>query len=167
MDRSDRELLAQIADGNREAMRELHARYADRLFRFAYVRLQTRDEAEDVVQETLIAAWQGAKSYRSGAPVSTWLFGICRHKIGDLLRKRRSEEARAAANAPASAAEGSSVEFWEAFGGLADEQQELILLVFHYGFSQQEVAEILQVPVGTVKSRVFYARRRLQELLTG
>jgi RNA polymerase sigma-70 factor (ECF subfamily) len=62
---------------------------------------------------------------------------------------------------------GEAAEFWESFGRLSAEQQELVLLVFHYGFSQKETAGILGIPVGTVKSRTYYARRRLQELLEG
>lgn len=166
MERTDRELLARIAAGDRDAMQRLHSRYGDRLFRFAVSRLRAHDEAEDVVQETMIAIWRNASAYRSGSSPSTWLFGICRNKVGDALRRRKPTDPLPPG--PPSAtdpADPSAVEFWEAFSRLTDEQQELILLVFHQGFSQQEVAEIMQVPVGTIKSRTFYARRQLQALL--
>jgi RNA polymerase sigma-70 factor (ECF subfamily) len=164
---TDRELLARIAAGDRDAMQRFHSRYADRLFRFAVSRLRAHDEAEDAVQETMIAIWANASAYRSASAASTWVFGICRHKLGDALRRRRPTDPPPAVPASVSdRADPSRVEFWEAFSRLTDEQQELILLVFHQGFSQQEVAEVMRVPVGTIKSRTFYARRRLQELLS-
>jgi RNA polymerase sigma-70 factor, ECF subfamily len=162
--RTDEELLGQVAASDRDAMQALYSQYADRLMRFAYSRLNSRDEAEDAVQETMIAVWERAASYQGASSPSTWLFGICRNKVGDVLRKRRP-----AGGQPEPLGAGANEEvaaFWEAFGKLGDEQRELILLVFHYGFAQQEVAEILGVPVGTVKSRVHTARRRLQALLS-
>ncbi|MEW6723520.1 MAG: RNA polymerase sigma factor [Bacillota bacterium] len=166
---SDTELIQCIAAGQQSAMHDLYSRYARRLFRFAVARLGSRSAAEDVVQETLVAVWQSAGRYRGTAPVSTWLFGICRNKVGDQLRRRElAREPLQLAEVLGSAAAGTAaLEFWEAFGQLSDEQQELILLVFHHGLRQEEVAEILGIPLGTVKSRTYHARKRLQTILEG
>jgi RNA polymerase sigma factor (sigma-70 family) len=164
VEHQDEALLRRVASGDRQAMQDLYAAYAGKLLQFALARVGDRGLAEDIVQETMIAAWCSAGTYRAGSPASTWLFGICRHKVLDALR--RCDRTELPPPSPARG-ESTSLEFWESFSRLSDEQQELILLVFHYGFSQQEVAEILGVPVGTVKSRTFHARRRLQALLEG
>jgi RNA polymerase sigma-70 factor (ECF subfamily) len=160
----DEALLRRVASGDRQAMQDLYAAYAGKLLQFALARVGDRELAEDIVQETMIAAWRSAEGYRGGSAASTWLFGICRHKVLDALRRGQ----RTDLPLPSPAREDSaSLEFWESFSRLSDEQRELVLLVFHYGFSQQEVADILDVPVGTVKSRTFHARRRLQALMEG
>jgi RNA polymerase sigma-70 factor (ECF subfamily) len=182
----DRVLVRRVAAGDRGAVRLLYERYADRLFRFALVRLGDRQAAEDAVQETMLAAWQGADGFRDESRVDTWLFGICRNKVLDHVRRearRREGPSAACSTGPAPDAWGSgpapdppgsggapdpgtsAVEFWEAFGRLDQDDRELLLLVFYCGFTQREVAQSLGVPVGTVKSRVYHARRRLGRAL--
>ena len=165
MEPTDRESVEGMAAGDPTAAREVQAKYGDALFRFALSRLGSRDDALDVVQETLIAAWQSAGSYRGASSVSTWLFGICRNKLGERLRRREIAAEPLALAETLGAESREAVEFWECFRDLDGEQQELLMLVCYHGFSQAEVAETLGIPVGTVKSRLFYARRRLQELL--
>ena len=167
MGNGDETLLKRIAAGEPPAMQDLHAAYADRLFRYALLRTRDRQLAEDVVQETMLAVWRSASAYRGASSVSTWLFGICRHKVADALRRCPAHETRPLSEALARDADEPATEFWETFDRLETDDRELLLLVFYYGFSQQEVAQIMDLPVGTVKSRTFYARRRLQALLEG
>lgn len=162
-----KELATRLAEGHEDAVRELYATYGQRLYRFAMARLRRPDAAEDVVQETLTAAWRSAATYR-GEGLSAWLFGICRNKVADRLRREGPGwDPLDLSMVGGNGFFGEAAEFWESFGRLSAEQQELVLLVFHYGFSQKETAGILGIPVGTVKSRTYYARRRLQELLEG
>jgi len=162
---AEERLLKRIAAGESSAMERLHATYADRLFRYALLRTRDRQLAEDVVQETMLAAWRSASAYRGDSSVSTWLFGICRHKVADALRRCPQAETRPLPEA--AVGDASAIEFWGTFDRLTPDDRELLLLAFHYGFSQQEVAQVLDVPVGTVKSRTFHARRRLQALMEG
>jgi RNA polymerase sigma-70 factor (ECF subfamily) len=172
---SERDMIGAIARGDRSGMRRLYERYATPLYRFALVRLGEPGAAEDAVQETILAAWRGAAAFRGDSRVATWLFGICRNKVLDLARRREvvAEPANLEVEDPAGRSGGEPgaaverLEFWEAFGRLGEAEQELILLVFHYGFSQKEVAGMLGVPVGTVKSRTYHARRRLKAALEG
>jgi RNA polymerase sigma-70 factor (ECF subfamily) len=120
--------------------------------------------AEDAVQETLLAAWRSAASYQGHSSASTWLFGICRHKVADALRRRDPAEA-AGLPEPLPIAGSRDPDLRACLGRLEEDDRELLVLVFHYGFAQREVAEVMGLPVGTVKSRVFYARRKLQALL--
>jgi RNA polymerase sigma-70 factor (ECF subfamily) len=160
------DLVRRVAEGDRRALGRLYDRYAGDLFAFALSRLGDRHGAEDAVQETILAAWQGAAGYRGESRVKTWLFAICRNKVLDWPRRREvptePEDFRLGGGVGGGEVD---LDFWQSFGRLTDEQQEVILLVFHYGFAQEEVAGILGVPLGTVKSRLHYARRRLRELL--
>ncbi len=183
MSESDRTLLERIASGDAGAMRALYDRHATPLFRYALGRTGNPGTAEDAVQETMLAAWQGAAGYRGEARVRTWLFGICRNKLAEQAKRAGRREAPAAgrpadlaaltdlgATAPAGQdtverqAQGA-IDFWRAFGRLSEEHREVVLLVFHYGFTQQETADILGIPEGTAKSRVHHARRRLRAAL--
>jgi len=180
--------LRRIAGGDPGAMRAFYEHHATQLYRFALARLGDAQEAEDVVQETMLAVWRGAAAYRGEARPRTWLFGICRNKVAERLKGRRATPrplrwgeggsvavggapsglplGAVSGTAPAAAGE-EALEFREAFAHLSGEHRELLLLVFHYGFTQEETAEILRIPVGTVKSRTYYARRRLKEALEG
>jgi len=165
-----------MASGDMGAMRALYDRHAASLFRYALCRTGSREAAEDVIQETMLAAWQGAAGYRGEAGVRTWLFGICRNKLAEQARRTGGVRTPVPAEtlaAPATPDAGDSVErqaqgavdFWRAFGRLSQEHREVILLVFHYGFTLRETADMLGVPLGTVKSRTHNARRRLEAAL--
>jgi len=164
----DRALLARIAEGDGEAMRVLYERHATHLYRFALARLGDSREAEDVVQETMLGVWRGASTYRGESQARTWLFGVCRNKLAERLKKRgRTERPLEWPPAAGGRPPEETAAFREAFARLSAEHREVLLLVFHYGFTQEETAGILGVPVGTVKSRAHYARRRLAEALEG
>lgn len=148
-------------------MRAFYERHATRVFRFALARLGDRHAAEDVVQETMLAVWRGAAGYRGESRVDTWLFGIGRNKVREQARRvaRWTGETGRAQVAGQGPDDTSAAEFWESFAKLSGEQRELLLLVFHFGFTQNEVARMLGIPVGTVKSRLHYARRKLERIL--
>jgi len=163
--RDDDGLIRRVGEGDLGAMQVLYERYAPQLYRFALARLGDERAAEDVVQEAMLAAWQGASRFRGDSTAATWLFGICRRKVAEVCRRGRRRETPGLRPVADDAPPDSRLEFWESFSRLSDEHQEVLLLVFHYGLSQEEVARVLGVPVGTVKSRVHYARRRLREAL--
>jgi RNA polymerase sigma-70 factor (ECF subfamily) len=169
VEQSDEKLVGLIAAGDGEALRQLYGRHSDRVFRFALARLGDEEDARDAAQETWMAVWQAAGTYRGASSVSTWLFGICRNKVGEILRRRSRAPAPGFPTAPAwvASAGEAAAELWGCLGRMDEDDRELILLAFYLGLSQQEIAEVLGVPVGTVKSRTHYARRRLQELLDG
>ncbi len=162
-------LMQQIAAGDQAAFRELYDRYANRLYRYALLHLRSSDAAEDAVQETLLAVWRQPTRYRAASSLSSFLFGICHHKVVDLMRKSSKEQPLEAL--PEAAAAQSSPEdrlaAAEALQALPDEMRSVLILAFYVGLSYEEIARTLSIPVGTVKSRVFTARKRLQISLAG
>lgn len=165
----DRELLSRVAARDEAAFRQLYERYADRVFRYALTMLRQRRLAEEVVQETMVAVWQGAGSFRGGSQVSTWIFGIARNQAHALLRREargaREPEEPLVLPDPAAAVEREG-KVLAALEGLPPDQREVVVLAFYEGLSYREIARILGVPEGTVKSRMYFAKRRLREALT-
>ncbi len=161
-------LVARVAKGEPTAFRELYERFADRVFRYALTLLRNRHLAEEVVQETMVAVWEGAHGFRGHSQVSTWIFGIARHLAYRALR----DEAKGVrvANEPAEDSDPSTDaarEIWvqRAVAKLPPEQREVVFLAFYEGLPYAEIARVQGVPEGTVKSRMFHAKRKLAEVL--
>ncbi len=164
----DARLVAQVARGDGDAFRSLYERYAERLFRYAFTLLRDRHLAEDVVQETMVAVWKGAALFEGRSQVSTWLFGIARHQA---FRARRGESKGERVPAetdevpdPAPAVE-RGLRVQRAVAELPPEQREVVFLAFYEGLPYAEIARVQGVPEGTVKSRMFHAKRKLAEVL--
>ena len=171
----DEQLIARIAAGNRLAMRVLFARYNQRVFRFALRLLQSESLAEEVVSEVFFDVWRKAASFEGRAQVSTWLLGITRNKALD-ARKGRSTETwdEDAALAVEDPAANPEVEYQKkdthavmrkCLAQLSPTHREIIDLVYYHGKSIDEVARITGAGQATVKTRMFYARKHLAELL--
>jgi len=130
------------------------------------------DYADDLVQETLMKAWNHQNSFQEGTNIKAWLFTILRNEYFSQLRKRRREVEDAdgdyAGSVVTPGGQESQLDMADlriALQQLPDDQREAVVLVGASGFSYQEVAEICHVPVGTVKSRVNRARTKLALLL--
>ncbi len=176
MSASDETLIKQIAAGDRSAMRALFERHQVKVYRFALRIVRDAALAEDTVSETFTDAWQHAGRFEGRASVSTWLLGIARHRaLTAAARRRPSEslECDAAQNAidPSRDPEaelgikdtGSVIR--GALAALSREHAEIIDLVYYQEKSIREIGEILGIPDNTVKTRMFYARKRLAALV--
>ncbi|HVB64738.1 MAG TPA: RNA polymerase sigma factor [Nitrolancea sp.] len=167
----DEALIRAVAAGDHTAVRELFDRHAPwvagRLRRVLPV-----DAVEDVLQETFIAVWRGAGRYQSTGEVGAWIWGIARRQTAMWLRKH----GRTAPMLTAESAEDAAniaiqrVDLQQALARLGPEgnaERDLVQLVFIEDRAVAEVASILDIPEGTVKSRVHRLRRRLRAYLRG
>lgn len=167
--------IQQIAGGDRDAFEKLYKAYAARLFRYLFSMVGDANAAEELANDVMVAAWKGAAQFRGQSKPSTWLFGIAHHKALNELRRRHPqvvdiEEASEIASpveGPDTAVTRHSLEqtVRGALQTLSPEHREVMELTFYQGLSYQEIAEIMQCPVNTVKTRMFYARKKLQEAL--
>jgi RNA polymerase sigma-70 factor (ECF subfamily) len=172
-DVSDGELLGRIARGDRAAFEVLYDRYARAVFGLALRRLGDRDRAEEAVQETFAAVWRSARSYRpERGPGGAWLYAVARNAIVDRFRGRAEPvadvpETPSGDAGPAEAAEAGWLAWrvHRALRSLPDTEREVLELAYWSGLSQSEVAEFLNVPLGTVKTRTRSALGRLGRLL--
>ena len=170
---SDGELLHRIAAGDREAFDVLYRRFVRPVFALALRRLGDRGRAEDATQETFASVWRSAASYRpergAGAP---WLYAVARNAIVDRTRAR-SEPPFEAPDEPSSElgppeeAERSWLAWrvHRALQELPDHERPLLELAYWSGLSQSEIAEFLNIPLGTVKTRTRSALGRLADAL--
>src|SRR5687767_3711944 len=173
---SDVQLLQRMrADDTGEAMRALYRTYSGELFGFAVNALGERGTAEEVVQEVFTRAWRHAATYDPGrGSVRTWLYQIARHAIIDTRRRAavRPALARSDADEEGDARAGASIEQamlgWQvatALERLTPEHRQMIRLAHFQGLTMREIAERCGLPVGTVKSRTWYALRSLRLVL--
>jgi RNA polymerase sigma-70 factor (ECF subfamily) len=172
---ADDTLIAQIADGRHEAMRTLFLRH--RLYVYRFIRRMVGDEAaaEDLLSDVFLEVWREAARFGGRSAVATWLLGIARHKSLSALRQRTDaqlDEADAAGIAdPADDAEIvvahrlRAEALRDAIAALPFAQREVIDLVYYHGRSIREAAGILGTCEATVKTRMFYARKRLAQLI--
>lgn len=164
----DDDLIASIAAGDDSALRTLFDRHAP----WVAARLRRvlpADAVEDVVQETFVAVWRGAQSYAARGQVGAWIWGIARRQAALWLRKhQRHEPALLTGTAvdPETAAM-NAIDLQQAWTSLEPQGRELARLVLIEGRSVAEVAERLNIPPGTVKSRTHRVRRLLQAALRG
>jgi RNA polymerase sigma-70 factor (ECF subfamily) len=172
---SDGDLIRRIARRDADAFELLYRRYARSVFGLALRRLGDRMNAEDAVQETFAAIWRSARTYKpdrgAGAP---WLYAVARNAIVDRSRGRseppgEGPEVPSDEPTPAERAE-ESYTAWRvhrALESLVQNEREVIELAYYGGLSQSEVADFLNIPLGTVKTRTRAGLGHLADLLEG
>src|SRR5262245_1547312 len=172
---SDEVLVQRVATGNRLAMQVLYARHHVRVYRFALRLTGNPAIAEDLTSAVFLDVWRQAGRFEGRSAVSTWLLAITRLKALSSMRRRTEETlddcTAAAIEDPsddpetALARKDRAATLRKCLTELSAEHREMIDLVYYHQKSTQEVAEIVGIPVNTVKTRTYYARQRLAKLL--
>jgi RNA polymerase sigma-70 factor (ECF subfamily) len=172
-DRRDRELLRQIAAGERRALEQLYYNYHARLGRFLS-RLSSRSDAlEEAINDTFWIIWQKAGRFRGDSQASTWIMGIAWRCALKALRRsgpmpaERGFESLQTGTAIDSTQAVEELREWLESGlrSLPTEQHATIELAYFMGHSCEEIATIMNCPINTVKARMFQARIKLRNLL--
>lgn len=171
----DRHLLKCIAGGDRQALTELYVRYQRLLFNYLLQLTPDYGLAEELFQDTLVAVWKSASSFGDRSSVQTWLIGVARRQAHNTLRRRKIslvneaelEGLAAVVQEPEDFTLASIArdELVEAFKQLGPVHREVLVLILVQELSYEETAAALNVPVGTVKSRLSNAKRLLRALL--
>jgi len=172
---SDEVLIGRIANGDRLAMQVLFARHQVRVYRFVLRLVRNEPTAEDLISEVFLEVWRQAAKFEGRSAVSTWMLSIARFKALSLRRRRPEEELdeetaggigdQADDPEVALAKKDKGAALRACLSKLSPEHREIIDLVYYHEKSVAEVAEIVGIPEATVKTRMFYARKRLSELL--
>lgn len=185
-----RDVLAQASAGDVDSFRLLYIRYGPNIYRYAMLQTGSHEAAEDVLQETMIGVWRGRKKLSEIGSISAWIMAIARNKTFDYIRSKAptvsigtfegvmgADDSDATVgvhmiDTPTWNRTGSEahspvsdrVDLTTALLQLDMEKRELLFLVFYLDMSYTEIADLLEIPVGTVKSRVYHARRKLREV---
>ncbi len=174
MSDQDRALVARAAEGDHEAFTELMRRTEDMVFAVCLRMLGDREAALDATQDVYLTFFRKAHTFRGGSAFTTWLYRVAVNTCYDHLRRsarRRTNPLPEHVDPPDRAAEDAlgaaelRPDLQHALQGLPEEFLAPVVLVDIQGISLPDAAEILDVPVGTVKSRLFRARRRLAEAI--
>jgi RNA polymerase sigma-70 factor, ECF subfamily len=172
---SDEALIARIASGDRLAMQVLFARHHVRIYRFVLRLVRDQWKAEDLISEVFLDVWRQADRFEGRSTVSTWLLAIARFKALSALRRKPEEaldedaalEIQDLADNPEVTLEKKdrSAVIRKCLMELSAEHREIIDLVYYHEKSVEEAAKIAGIPENTVKTRMFYARKKLAEML--
>ncbi len=176
---SDEILIKSIAAGDQAAMRSLYSRHNERVLRFIVRIVTDAGLAEDLVAEVFIDVWSQADRFEGRSQVLTWILSIARHKaLSALLAQRRRRIAELDDDAmemivdPADTPEQTllnqdcGAQLRTCLAQMSREHREIIDLVYYHEKSVEEIANIIHMPRNTVKTRMFYARKRLAQLLS-
>lgn len=171
----DLECMRRVAAGEESALCELYSAYGQRLYAYALRLTGDAAQAEDVVQDVLIVVWHSAERYRGEGRLIAWLLTIVHHTALKALRHHSipiSEEIEEVSSSSALSLEaqvenGQQAE-WVRRGleSLKPDQRAVLELVFYQGLSLEETAGVCKCPLGTVKSRLSYARQYLRGILS-
>ncbi len=184
-DLSDSDLVLRVRSGDGSAYRPLVERYQTRIHAMVFGVVREAEEARDLTQNAFIKAYQNLASFRVESSFYTWLYRIAMNLAIDSTRKNRRRRTTSYDEAVASRDEDGMIleahqsespqralqrkelheQIYGALGELSEDQREVILLREVEGLSYKEISEAMGIPEGTVMSRLFYARKRLQGLL--
>jgi len=172
---SDEDLIGRIAQGDRLAMQVLFARHQVRLYRFVLRFVNSQAAAADVISEVFLDVWRQADRFEGRSAVSTWLLAIARFKALSSMRRKPDEELdEETAGAIEDSSDDPEVAVQKKDKGealraclqkLSPEHREVIDLVYYHEQSVEDVTRIVGIPEATVKTRMFYARKQMSELL--
>jgi RNA polymerase sigma-70 factor, ECF subfamily len=171
----DEFLLALIAAHDSDAMRALFVRHNVRIFRFLTHVLGDATAAEDLVSEVFIEVWRNAGRFKARSKASTWILAIARYKAASLRRRRHCDQLDEGAaerlEDPADDAEASTQKkhrdaiLRDCLKQLSPAHREILNLIYYQEQSVAEVAQIIGVPEGTVKTRAYFARKHMARLM--
>ena len=172
---SDEVLIARIASGDRLAMQVLFARHHLRIYRFVLRLVRNEATAEDLISEVFLDVWRQAGKFEGRSAASTWMLSIARFKALSALRRKPEQElddeTAAAIEDQADdpevtlAKKDKGAALRQCLTALSAEHREIVDLVYYHEKSVEEAARIVGIPEATVKTRMFYARKKLSELL--
>jgi RNA polymerase sigma-70 factor (ECF subfamily) len=171
----DRRLIARIAGRDQAAFRVLVQRHQLHVYRFLLRVVRNEAVAEELANEVFMEVWRNARRFEGNSALKTWVLSIAHHRALSSLRKRREEPwneelahaiAEDADNPEVAAQkQDKSAVIRRCMNALSAEHREIVDLVYYHELSIAEAAAVVGIPENTVKTRMFYARKRLSELL--
>lgn len=168
-------LISRVRQGDKPAFEELYRLYFKKLYRFTARVLRDTGQAEDVINETMFVVWNKAASFDGSCKLSTWIFGIAFNKARKftstpLASELTAEEMEDVEMERAEHASSCALELIEnrellefALKELSEKQRAVVELTYYHDFSYKEIADIMKCTESTVKTRMFYARKKLFE----
>lgn len=165
MNRSDEQLMLAFKGGDGRAFEQLFDRYKNSIYGYVRRRVDDPGRAEEIAQDVFLALVQHRNGYEVTASFRTYLYRIALNRIASEHRKKRERDALPAEVEAAGSDPSVVRQVCEALEQLEPEQREIVLLREYEGLSYEEIAQVLRVPLGTVRSRLFRAKMALRDIL--
>ena len=169
----EQRLIERTKKGDKDAFELLVNLYIQALYKYLLFHVKSSTDANDIAQETMLSIWQSIVTYEYRSSFKTWMFSIAKRRLADYYRKNSRNEILPLTdfenvvtieNNLDDSIESMDVE--QALTKLNSEDNELVFLVFQAQFSYQEISELLDIPIGTVKSRMSSIKAKLKNLLS-
>jgi RNA polymerase sigma-70 factor (ECF subfamily) len=174
----DAALLTQIANGDQRAMEAIYRKYSSIVYHFAHKTLHNPADAAEVLNEVMLEVWRKAATFSGKSKVKTWLISITHHKAVDLIRKKSRHDGVEEFHEETAVAPQCSLE--QLKSGLEDKERvelclnqlsqghrQVVYLTFFEGLSYTDIGSVLDIPSGTVKTRMMHAKKQLMACLSG
>jgi RNA polymerase sigma-70 factor (ECF subfamily) len=175
-DQEDRALIARVASGDMRSFEMLYRAYHSRVQRFLSLLTPRATIVEESLNDTMLAVWRRASTYNGQSKLSTWIFAIAYRTVCKALRRQDAPVEGDGADEPAGEAHDperrrsdseARTALMRALDCLSHEQRNVLVLTYFHDLPYAEIAQIMDCPVDTVKTRMFHGRRRLRALLSG
>lgn len=163
----EKNAIKEVKDGKKEAYRFIVEKYTEKAFYYALAILGNEQDAFDASQEAFIKAYRNIKRFDSEKPFYPWFFKILKNTCFSYMKKKKREMAffEYIEIRNRKKEDRMLLRLREAWEMLEDKSKEILWLKYFQGFSYKEIAEILSIPLGTVMSRLYYTRKKLEELM--
>lgn len=163
--RRNDDFLVRLQRGDQQAWQQLSDEWGKKLHKYLQAKLPTREDAEDVLNETMLGTVNGIKNFDGAVALSTFIYSIANRKVVDFYRKRK-DVTELSDQIPVGSSLGSeSIEFQEALAKLPENSREVLILRYHVGLSVSEAAEVLGRSYKGTESLLSRSRRQLREVL--
>lgn len=168
----EQKLIKQIVDGDEEALKRLYEQTSNSVFQYIFRFVNNKEMAEDLMIETYTQVWLSAKSFKGNSRVLTWILGIARNLTMNEIKKRDYSHGDLTEKEFTKAEQLSSIcqnEISELIGKaltrLSPKHREVLDLIFMEELTYEEIAFLLNIPLNTVKTRIFYAKEEIRKIL--
>ena len=169
---NERQLIEQVIKGSASAFEQLMHPYAKALANYIMYRVSSEANAKDIIQDTMLSIWQNIASFSHQSSFKTWAYTIARRRLTDFYRAGTKHETSSIADYTGTLTakdclneSEERLDVRQAVQSLSDKESELIHLIFHAQLSYQEISEIMNIPIGTIKSRMSAIKGKLRPLL--
>ncbi|MFS1514276.1 RNA polymerase sigma factor [Chengkuizengella sp. SCS-71B] len=168
-----KQLVIKVSEGDMDSFQILYKEFVQKVTGYLRLRLNDSHMIEDILQEVFLAVWRGAGKYNEKSTVSTWIISIAKHKLMDRYRSKYNNEKNTWLESVQHFPETEDfskqildeISIQKALESLQPNEQELTYLVFYMKMSYKEISELLKIPEGTVKSRVYQLKKQLRKSL--
>ena len=166
----ERELIAKIAKKDQNAFQTFFYIYKNRLYYYFYKLLENQEDAEELTMETFFRIYRNAGTFRGESKVSSWVFGIARRVCLEHLKEKNKSIKTLELYEGDAVSEGSPINedvelVRKAIEKLAPYEREVLFLAYYEELPYEDIAKVLDIPLGTVKSRVFNAKAKLKRII--